>query len=356
MAALLPDPSADDATAAALDRFSAQLPRGARAEPAPDAGLINGTWLVLAPRGEAVAVLQWLNPLFSPLIHHDIAALLERLEDQGLPGPRLLPTDAGQRWAEAERGAWRLWSFVPGRTLHTVPSTAVAAAAGGLVGRFHRAVAGWRPERHAPLRQIHDTPLRMRELEEALAARPDHPLAAEAQALGAQLLADWAAWGGTLDEPEVIGHGDLKISNLRFDEAGQEARCLLDLDTVGPIGLSAELGDAWRSWCNPSGEDSVDDVNFDVSIFEASATAFLEAGPALDPARRAALAHAPERICLELAGRFCRDAVLNAYFREDRARFPAPGAHNLHRARVQAQLARSAKGRSAALLRALRPA
>ncbi len=356
MSGLLPDPSVENATAAALSRFGSHLPAGATATVAADAGLINGTWLVSGPDGGPLAVLQWLNPLFSPLIHHDIAALLARLADHGLEAPRLLPTDAGALWAEAERGAWRLWSFVPGSTLHTVGSAAVAAEAGALVGRFHRAMDGWRPARHAPLRQIHDTPLRMQELAEALASRPDHPLAAEAGALGAQLLADWAAWAGALEEPEVVGHGDLKISNLRFDEAGEAARCLLDLDTIGPIGLSAELGDAWRSWCNPSGEDSVDDVNFDLSRFEASATAFLEQGPPLSAARRAALAHAPERICLELAGRFCRDAVLNSYFREDRARFPEQGAHNLHRARVQAQLARSAKARSPALLRVLRPA
>ena len=106
--------------------------------------------------------------------------------------------------------------------------------------------------------------------------------------------------------------------------------------------LPSELGDAWRSWCNPAGEDDPDGVSFDVGLFEASARAFLAAGPPLTAAERAGLPGAPERICLELAARFCADAVRNSYFREDRARFPEAGAHNLHRARCQHRLARAA--------------
>ena len=54
--------------------------------------------------------------------------------------------------------------------------------------------------------------------------------------------------------PSRICHGDLKINNLRFDDAGQ-GLCLLDLDTLANLKLGLELGDALRSWCNPLGED-----------------------------------------------------------------------------------------------------
>jgi hypothetical protein len=350
MAHLLPSPAAPRAAAAALGRWSLRVDPTTTAATSPDAGLINTTLLVGAP---PVAVLQWVNPLFSPLIHLDIALLLERLRDAGMTCPTLLPADDGALWQDADHGCWRLWSFVPGTTLHRVSGPAVAAEAGALVGRLHAATAGWTPPRHAPLRHIHDTPARMAELEAALAGAEGHPLAAAVRALGAQILGDWAAWQGALDEPARIGHGDLKISNLRFDAAGKKAVCLLDLDTVGPITLGAELGDAWRSWCNPLGEDTVEDIIFDMEVFEASADGFLSTGPDLDRPARAALAHAPERIALELAARFCRDAVLNSYFREDRARFPTTGAHNLHRARVQAALARAARAAAPAAARAL---
>jgi len=306
----------------------------------PDAGLINDTYLVGRP---PQAVLQWLNPIFAPEVNRDIGRWAGRLREAGIVTPDVLPTSDGALWVDDPAGGcWRALSFVPGATLHRLRSPAQAAAVGALVGRVHAALDGWTPERSAPVRRIHDTPARMAELEVALGAADGHPLAGPARALGAAILADWSRWAGPRDVPDRICHGDLKVSNVRFDAAGAEAVCLIDLDTVGPMDLPSELGDAWRSWCNPAGEDDPDGVVFDRDLFEASARAFLRHGPPLRAEERAGLPGATERICLELAARFCADAVNNSYFREDRARFSQPGAHNLHRARCQHRLARAA--------------
>ncbi|MEO1084433.1 MAG: hypothetical protein AAFY88_09330, partial [Acidobacteriota bacterium] len=64
--------------------------------------------------------------------------------------------------------------------------------------------------------------------------------------------------------------------------------------------------------------------------------------PSLEPAERGALVPGIERIALELAARFCADAVQNRYFQEDRRRFVQPGSHNLQKARAQLMFARSA--------------
>ncbi len=300
----------------------------------PDDGLINRTWLVGDP---PQAVLQWVNPIFDPLMHRDIAAVTERLAAAGVPAPRLLPTAAGGLWAEREDGCWRLMSHLPGRTVHRLGSRRHAAAAGGIVGRFHAALAGFRHDFEGRPRDIHDTPARIVELEAALDGAGGHPLADPCRRLGAAIVGDWTRWDG-----------DLKISNLRFDDAG-EAVGILDLDTLGPMRLACEMGDAWRSWCNPAGEDDPDNARFDVGLFAASARAWLAHGPALEASERRALVPGIERICLELAARFCADAVANAYFREDRERFPGPpGSHNLLRARGQLALARSARAARAA--------
>lgn len=308
--------------------------------PSADAGLINHTYLVGAP---PQAVLQWVNPIFRPEVNRDIAAWAARLRSHGLRTPDVLPTRDGALWVDDPGGGcWRMLSFVPGATLHRLRGPAQAAAVGGLVGRVHAALDGWTPPRHAPVRRIHDTPARMAELRAALEAADGHPLAGPARELGQAILDDWGAWEGPTDAPDRICHGDLKVSNIRFDLSGARALCLIDLDTVGPMDLASELGDAWRSWCNPAGEDDPDGVRFDTALFEASARAFLAAGPRLTEVERAGLPGAPQRICLELAARFCADAVNNAYFREDRAAFPQAGAHNLHRARCQHRLARAA--------------
>lgn len=305
-----------------------------------DAGLINETWMVGDP---PTAVLQWLNPIFRPTVNLEIDAVTARLSDQGLMTPRLLRTRTGAVFLPDGDASWRLQEFVPGRTLHAVTSPAIAHAAGRGVGTFHTALHGWERQRIAPRRDIHDTPTRMAELRQALDGADGHPLAPAARALGEGILAAWCSWDGDLDLPDRTCHGDLKISNLRFHPNRDTVVCLLDLDTVGPMDISCELGDAWRSWCNPSGEDDPDTARFDLALFEASAKGFMATAPPLTRAERAALAGGPERICLELAGRFCRDAVLNEYFKEDRVRFPDAGAHNLHRARCQLALACSAR-------------
>ena len=202
---------------------------------------------------------------------------------------------------------------------------------------------GWNEPFHSPPRRIHDTPARIAELTAALESCDGHPLEAETRDLGEEVLKRWRAWDGELDLPEHVCHGDLKISNLRFDATGRRALCLIDFDTLEPMSYASELGDAWRSWCNPAGEDDPESARLDLAIFEASARAWLGAVPTLEERELASLAPGFERIVLELAARFAADAVNNSYFREDRTRYPEPGRHNLVRARGQLQLARSVR-------------
>lgn len=318
--------------------------------PTPDPGLINRTFLVGEP---PVAVLQWVNPIFDPAIHHDIAALVERLTGAGLESPRLLPTSAGGLWHEDGDACWRLMRYVPGFTVHRLDGPARAHEAGALVGRFHAALTDWDHAFQAPRRNIHDTPARMAELETALAECTGHPLADPVRPLGEEILTDWRHWDGPLDLPERPCHGDLKVSNLRFAEDGRGI-CLIDLDTLGPMSLSSEMGDAWRSWCNPVAEDKPEETRFDLGLFEASARGWLSTAPDLPIEERRALVGGVERIALELASRFAADAVRNIYFREDRERWPEPGRHNLLKARGQLAFARSCRRQLAGMEGVLR--
>ena len=325
-----------------------------------DDGLINQTWLVGTP---PQAVLQWVNPIFSPLIQQDIAAVTAHLAAKGLVTPRLLAADTGD-WGvpDPDGGSWRLMTFIPGETLHRAPDTAVTHEAGAMLARFHAALADLDRPFLAPARDIHNTPARMAELEAALAAHPDHPLYDRAAPLGAALLEAWARWVQRWGAPAAlrrrICHGDPKLSNLRFQGPPWRAVCMLDLDTVGWGTLSAELGDAWRSWCNPAGEDDPRAAALDEVAFEAAARGYLADAPAdMDAAEQESLAPGLERICLELAARFCADALNNSYFREDRARWPVVGEHNLLRAEGQQRLAAAAaaaQARCVAIVRAAR--
>ncbi|HNC98496.1 MAG TPA: hypothetical protein PKW90_20360, partial [Myxococcota bacterium] len=107
------------------------------------------------------------------------------------------------------------------------------------------------------------------------------------------------------------------------------------------MSLEVELGDALRSWCNPVGEDSTDTF-FDRSLFEAALRGYGSLRP-LSAAQQDAIAGGVERICLELAARFCRDVWEDSYFGWNAERFPSRPAHNLYRARGQLSLGLSVR-------------
>ena len=305
-----------------------------------DGGLINRTWVVGEPPW---AVLQWVNPIFDPRIHLDVEAVTARLEDAGLTTPRLVPSTDGELWKVDRSGCWRLQTYIPGTTLHRLENTEQAAEAGRLAGRFHAALADWDYQLQARRRHIHDTTFHMAELHAARIEAAGHPLAAEAAEVAEEILGRWAEWDGELEPQQRFVHGDLKVSNLRFDDAAERALCLIDLDTLGSMPIACEMGDAWRSWCNPAGEDDPEAAIFNVELFTASARAWLAEAPPLTCEELDSLVPGIERICLELAARFCADATRNTYFRENREVYPERGRHNLTRARSQVALAASAR-------------
>ncbi len=299
-------------------------------------GLINDTFAVGSP---PVAVLQRLHPIFAPRLHLDVEAVTAWVADRGLLTPRLLRTTDGALWTiDDEQRCWRALSWVPGRTVDQFDDPALARAAGTLVGRWHHATRELQHDFAFVRAGAHDTHAHMAHLGQTLKSHGEHPLREDVASLAAELFQRWSAWQGRLDGPVRVCHGDLKISNLRFDDQGV-GLCLLDLDTMANLPLDIEMGDAMRSWCNPRGED-VSEAQFHAELFEAAMQGWRSTFDV--PVEDAeALVPGIERICLELASRFAADALTENYFGWDPRRFPSRGAHNLLRARGQLSLARS---------------
>jgi Ser/Thr protein kinase RdoA (MazF antagonist) len=301
-----------------------------------DSGLINQTWIVRRA-GTPVAVLQRLNTgIFSPAVHEDIRAITTRLAERGVPTPRLIATATGAHWLDDESGCWRCLSFLGDRTIHKLGDPADAEQAGGLVARFHTALAGFEWTFRSVRPGAHDTPAHMRRLAEAVHAHQAHRLSQEVTALANEIAARWAAWSGPTQLPTRIIHGDLKISNLRFQ--GDQALALVDLDTMAHGTIDVELGDAMRSWCNTASEDAAD-AAFDLAIFEAAMRGYASAGR-LTGGEWESIVPGVQRIALELSARFARDALEEAYFGFDPAH-GGHGEHNLLRARGQLSFARA---------------
>jgi Ser/Thr protein kinase RdoA (MazF antagonist) len=296
---------------------------GARAWKAPS-GLINQTVIVELATGRRV-VAQKIHPIFGEGVNHDIDAITRFLEGAGMATPRVVPARGGALGVRDDAGAlWRVMTYLDGHTVDRVESPAAARAAGALVARFHRAVAGLDHTFAFARAGVHDTVAHLAKL-----ATFDGPLVDEI--LSVKLPA-------VPELPKRIAHGDLKISNVIFDERGG-AVALIDLDTLGRMTMAYELGDAWRSWCNPLGED-VEETRFDVAVFEAAVRGYASAS-ALTPDERASIVAGIATVCVELAARFAVDHFEDKYFGWDPARFPSRKEHNRVRARGQLALGKA---------------
>lgn len=301
-------------------------------------GLINATFRVDAGDGRR-AVLQRLHPVFDPAINLNLERVTEVLAAQGLVTPRLLRTADARAWVTLEGRHWRLLSFVDGTSTEAVDSPARAEAAGALLGRFHLALAAFADALPCVRPPVHEPARHFAALAAARARHPTHRLAAAVAAIDEDIIELYATLPPIPTQPLRLVHGDPKISNLLFAPDGT-GRCLLDLDTLAHAPLAYELGDAFRSWCNPGAEDAAA-ASFAAALFEAALGGYASAGRRFMTAReRAAVVPATAAIALELSARFAADALEERYFGWAPARWPARGEHNLARARNQLAAAR----------------
>lgn len=302
-------------------------------------GLINASWRVRDARGD-VAVVQRLNTqIFGPEVHLDLHAVTEHLAAKGLATPRLIQTQTGSMWFEHASGVYRALTWIGDATLHRFTSLAQARSAAVLVARFHGALRDFdRPFSHVR-EGAHDVGRHLLGLRDAVDCRKGHPLHAEVASLSDALEAAWERLSPQLPQglPKRVIHGDLKVSNIRFEEG--QALALVDLDTLARGTLDVELGDALRSWCNRASEDSAAPA-FDEALFSAASGAYVAEARrwGLSDVEASAIRPGVARVALTLAARFARDALEERYFGWDRARFGSAGEHNLLRARGQAAL------------------
>ena len=300
-------------------------------------GLINTTYVVKGDDGTAIAALQRLHPVFAPEVNFDIEAISKVLAEHGLPTPRLLRTQSGDAWHQCGQETWRAISWVEGQCFSKLRDPALAENAAELVARFHLALAPLQYKFRFQRSGVHDTAEHLRKLEAARCTSAD---IGEAEALRIAIARQAAALPAMPSLPQRICHGDLKISNLLFDEEGK-GLCLIDLDTMGYQTIAYELGDALRSWGNPTGEDTTSPA-IDSAIVEAAARGYARGSQGLLSRDEIdSVIIGLETICLELAARFCLDAFEDNYFGWDSSKYASRRQHNIVRGQGQLALCRS---------------
>ena len=190
---------------------------------------------------------------------------------------------------------------------------------------------------------FHNMELRLRQLDEAVAADPVGRLE------GVRDLVDELrkrADRGCLAErmyregklPKRICHCDTKINNMLFDRNG-EVLCVIDLDTVMPSFVFSDFGDFLRTAANKGDEDDRDlsRVEFDMDIYRAFREGYMESACGfLTQKEIDNLPYAAERFAYMQAVRFLTD-----YLNGDTYYHISYPDHNLVRARAQFKLLQS---------------
>ena len=327
-----------------------------------EVGLLHETHHLRAADGREY-VLQKVSPVFAPEIHDNIELVSRHLIKGGLVSFLLERNRADGLYTTSGSGdRWRLMTRLPGVSFHQIQTVAQAESAGQIVGRFHSALEDFT----APLQPMgipfRETALYRENLNRALGRCADRVRGNEVGAVAHQIDERFEMLGAPYDGRQRVIHGDLKISNILFEAAGQGegapdvATALIDFDTLMRAPLWSEWGDAWRSWCNRRGEDELG-AHFDLEVFTASLRGFVTGlGSSVASDERASLVDATERISLELATRYATDALEESYFAWDSEHFDSAYAHNIRRARGQLALfeaARECRAERAELIEAI---
>ena len=301
-----------------------------------DHGLINRTWRVSGENAASYA-LQRLSPILGSEIHDDIEAVTAHIAAKGMPTPRLVPTSDGALYVERDDGIWRLLTWLDGEFHNRIENSGEAEQAGALLARFHMALVDFDRPFASKRRPIHEPERRFAELEKALDGHRGHSMRLEAERLQRRALSLVAKLPPIPDTPLRVAHGDPKINNMLFTPEGKGI-AMVDLDSLGRLSLPFELGDAFRSWCNPAGENS-EDTEFCVDLFRAARAGYLDVARFITEEERSCLVDATLWITLELTTRFTADILNDRYFGWDPKRFASRAEHNRVRALGQLCLA-----------------
>lgn len=304
-------------------------------------GHINDTFKVETTRGVRY-ILQRVNTAIFDVdkLKRTILRVTEFLKGKGVPSLEVV----------AYEKEWRVYKFLEGYTSRDVVSEPTEAYdVGRAFAKFQNDLADIPPPRlDEIIPKFHDTPDRLRQLDEAVTADVKDRVKdvavelafVEARRTAAGRIVRLMASG---EIPERVTHNDTKINNVLIAPDGTAV--VIDLDTVMPGSALYDFGDMVRTATAAAAEDERDltKVGSRPDYFEALAKGYLEGAKFLNPAERANLVFAGELATFEVGIRFLTDYLAgDSYFHTT---YPE---HNLVRTRNQFRMVESLESQASA--------
>ena len=219
-------------------------------------GHINETFLVATPAGDYVVQRINRSVFADPqLLVDNVVTVSTHLRGELVP---VLVAARRGGWLVREGGdAWRAWRRVAGAETIREPTPARVGSAAHLLGRFHAGLADLDPDAVGEvLPDFHDPARRLRMLRAVVEADPR----GRVRGVEAEIAAAFAAepLAGIAEDlvarvPRRVAHNDAKLDNVLF--RGNDAVCLVDLDTVMPSAWFWDVGDLLRTAATRAAED-----------------------------------------------------------------------------------------------------
>ncbi len=305
-----------------------------------DAGLINTTYRIKGDKASCY-ILQSVNARFPAEINHDIDIVTRHLQRSGLITPRLVLTREGEVFHRRNNRIWRMFDYIEGKVFHRLNEARQARAAGEMLAKVHVALDRLDDGFAARHSHVHDTPRHLAHLRDTLLNKSAHRRYETIKGLGEAILQLSKGLPQLPAVRERMVHGDPKISNFIFSSENNTAICMVDFDTLGKMPIYMEIADALRSWCNPSGEDRARGY-FSLKHCHGALEGYANyAASLLTTDEWCAILPATLTVFIELAARFCADALNENYFSWDAEKFSSHSEHSEIRARGQLNAAHS---------------
>jgi Ser/Thr protein kinase RdoA (MazF antagonist) len=303
-------------------------------------GHINETYKVETASGTRYILQRVNTSIFDErILESNVVRVTEFLKSKGVKSLEVV----------AYESPWRIFKFLEGYSSRdVVEEPRQACDVGRAFAKFQNDLADFPPPRlEEIIPKFHDTPNRLRQLDEAIARDVKGRLASVSEEL--RFVDTWRERAGRIvglmasgDIPERVTHNDTKINNVMIDAKGESV--VIDLDTTMPGSALFDFGDMVRTATAAAAEDEADlsKVFSKREYFEALARGYLGGAKFLNEAERANLVFSGALATFEVGIRFLADFLAgDTYFHT------AYADHNLVRARNQFQMVKSLEAQTA---------
>ncbi len=308
-------------------------------------GHINHTYLVVTTKKRYI--MQRMNTKIFPDsdgLMKNICGVTEHLRARGIETLEVIPTVEGKSYYKGEE-CYRVYAFIENTvTYQTVTDEKVFRNSGKAFGEFQNYLAEFDASvLTETIARFHDTPKRFRDFKAAL-EKDVCGRAKDCKEEIAFILEREHTYGkiteGLADGsiPLRVTHNDTKLNNILMDDKTNEARAVIDLDTIMPGSMLYDFGDSIRFGASTAAEDEkdLDKVRFSISLFKAYAEGYCSAVKDSITKREAELLpYGAYMMTIECGMRFLTDYLAgDTYFATKYE------GHNLVRCRTQLKLAK----------------